>query len=105
MGTNITNSENQRKKTGDQGAKRHIVAFVASLLFTALAFLAVIYAGSSTFIIPFIIVLAVIQAAFQLYIWMHMDQKGHDIPAIGMYTGLFVVFTAVVAFTYWLGGY
>jgi cytochrome c oxidase subunit 4 len=106
MGTNLNQPTDQRKhKTPSEGPKRHIVAFVVSLLFTALAFAAVIFAGSSQFIIPFIIVLAIIQAGFQLYIWMHMEQKGHDLPALGMYTGIFVVLTAVVAFTYWLGGY
>ncbi|HJV45181.1 MAG TPA: cytochrome C oxidase subunit IV family protein [Bacillota bacterium] len=88
-----------------EGPKRHLITFVISILFTAFAFAAVVFAGQSPFVAPFIVVLALVQVLFQLYIWMHMDQKGHELPAIGIYFGFLIAFLAVVTFVYWLGGY
>lgn len=103
--SNDVNSVETNHSVRHEGPKRHLIAFVVSILFTAFAFAAVIFAGHSAFVAPFIIVLAVVQALFQLYIWMHMDQKGHELPAIGIYFGFLIAFVAVVTFVYWLGGY
>ena len=102
----------QQVETGAQtehhrpdGAKRHIVTFVVSIILTVFAFIAVIVGGNATWVVPFIILIGIVQALFQLYVWMHMDQKGHELPALGMYTGVFVMLTVVIVFSYWLGGY
>ncbi len=100
-----SNTETRTQHHRQEGPKRHIVAFIVSIVLTALAFLAVIIGGSSAWVIPFIIVLGIIQAGFQLYIWMHLDQKGHDLPAVGIYTGLLVALLTIITFIYWLGGY
>lgn len=100
-----SNTETTTQHHRQEGPKRHIVAFIVSIVLTALAFLAVIIGGSSAWVVPFIIVLGIVQAGFQLYIWMHLDQKGHDLPAIGMYTGLLVALLTIFVFIYWLGGY
>lgn len=93
------------KRRSHEGPKRHIMAFIVSIIFTALAFAAVAYSGSTRFVGPFIVVLAIIQALFQLYIWMHLDQKGHEFPSIGLAFGAVVAFSAVITFIYWMGGW
>ncbi|RXT05657.1 cytochrome C oxidase subunit IV family protein [Ammoniphilus sp. CFH 90114] len=105
MGQQINHTETGPKHHKPEGKKRHIVAFIVSIILTAIAFLAVILGGSNAFVIPFIIVLGIIQAGFQLYIWMHMDQKGHELPELGIYTGLLVAVVTVIVFAYWMGGY
>ncbi len=105
MGQQVNTNETQPKFKKHESPKRHLVAFVVSIILTALAFLAVIVGGTSGYVIPFIIVLGIIQAGFQLYIWMHMDQKGHELPELGIYTGLLVAIITIIAFVYWLGGY
>lgn len=88
-----------------EGAKRHVVTYIVSLILTAFAFLAVIIGNGAQWVIPFIVGLAVIQVLFQLYIWMHMDQKGHTFPAIAIWMGIVFVIAFVITFIYWLGGW
>jgi cytochrome c oxidase subunit 4 len=102
MGAHVHNEE-RKPKVKKESAKTHIVAFVASLVLTALAFIAVAYEVVPVgFTVPFIIGLAVVQAAFQLFIWMHLDQKGHEFPRIGIFTGSFFVLAFVFVFVYWV---
>jgi cytochrome c oxidase subunit 4 len=48
--------------------------------------------------VPFILLLATVQVAFQLYYFMHMSHKGHEFPALFLYSGVFVAFLTVLAF-------
>jgi cytochrome c oxidase subunit 4 len=53
-------------------------------------------------VVPFIFLLALIQAGFQLFVWMHLDQKGHQFQRIFIGGGAFVALLAVIAFSYWI---
>lgn len=67
-------------------------------LFTLIAFGAVAYGKfSGWFTIPFLILLAVVQVLFQLYYFMHMKEKGHESPAIFLYSGVLVASMTVLA--------
>jgi len=82
---------------GPEQLKIYYTIFLIFL--TLIAFTAVAYDGfSSWFTIPFILLLAVIQVAYQLYYFMHMSHKGHEMPAIYMYSGIFVAFLTVLTF-------
>lgn len=87
----------QRKGSYSQEIPYHIWAFVVSVGLTSFAFLAV---GKglieNTMILGmFILLLAVIQVVFQLFVWMHLNQKGHEIPKVFIFSGiLFAVVTA-----------
>ena len=103
MGAGTHNEEVRKPKTGHGGVKRHLVAFIGSLLLTALAFIAVaVEAVPPGFTVPFIVVLAFLQALFQLFVWMHMDQKGHEFARISIFAGLFFVLAAVIVFVFWV---
>jgi cytochrome c oxidase subunit 4 len=103
MGAHVNSDEQRKPKVKKDGAKTHIVAFVASLVLTALAFIAVAYEVVPIgFTVPFIIGLAVVQAAFQLFVWMHLDQKGHEFPRVGILAGVFFVAAFVFVFIYWV---
>jgi len=93
----------RKPKVKHDGPKRHVVAFIGSLVLTALAFVAVAYdVIPSGFTVPFIIVLAFVQALFQLFVWMHMDQKGHEFARISIFAGLFVILMVVIVFVLWV---
>ncbi|TLS37664.1 cytochrome C oxidase subunit IV family protein [Pseudalkalibacillus caeni] len=78
--------------------KQHIVSFAMMIFLTMLSFIAVASEAISTrFAILFILVLAGIQAAFQLYIWMHLSHKGHQYPTWGIFFGIGVAATCVAA--------
>lgn len=59
--------------------KYQVLSFGLMIGLTIVAFLTVATDGvGSWFTIPFIILLAAIQVIFQLYYFMHMNQKGHE---------------------------
>ncbi|NGQ95152.1 cytochrome C oxidase subunit IV [Brevibacillus sp. SYP-B805] len=104
MAAHANQDMTQRKpKIKKEGAKRHLVAFAASIILTILAFVAVAYdVVPAGFTVPFIIFLAIVQAFFQLYVWMHLDQKGHEFPRVGIYAGIFVIAFMIFTFVYWV---
>lgn len=83
------------------GSRNHWLTFALSIALTAIAFIAVgMQSLNRDAVVGLILVLALVQSLFQLYVWMHMDQKGHRYPAIGIYGGLFVAIITVMAFVY-----
>lgn len=85
------------------GAKNHLITFAVSLLLTALAFLAVasgVVEGNA--LVLLLLFLAFVQVLFQLYIWMHMEQKGHGFVALCMYSGVGLAVVVVISFLLWV---
>ncbi|MGC4375509.1 cytochrome C oxidase subunit IV family protein [Fictibacillus sp. Mic-4] len=79
----------QRKLEIKQERKQHTISFVMMILLTIIAFYA-IWSDKvpNTFAVLFILVLAIVQVFFQLYIWMHLSHKGHEFPILGIATGI-----------------
>ncbi|AZN39739.1 cytochrome C oxidase subunit IV family protein [Paenibacillus albus] len=92
--------ENKRHK--HEGPKKHIIAFIFSILLTIIAF-AMVAAGevNTTFIYIMLVVMALIQVFIQMGFWMHMKDRGHVFPIVGILGGVFVVFTIVIMASYW----
>ncbi len=88
-----------RRKKNKQDMKYQVVSFALMIGLTLVAFLAVGYEGFSPwFAVPVILLLAVIQVIFQLYYFMHMSHKGHEAPALFLYSGILVALITVLAF-------
>ncbi|KAA9026000.1 cytochrome c oxidase subunit IVB [Niallia endozanthoxylica] len=88
-----------RRKKNAEEMKHQVITFALMIFLTLIAFVAVGYDGfSSWFIVPFILLLAGVQVAYQLYYFMHMSHKGHEMPAIFMFSGVFVAIITVIAF-------
>jgi cytochrome c oxidase subunit 4 len=86
-----------------EGPKNHFMSYIVSIILTMLAFAAVIYGGlDKSFLLVFLVGLAVVQAIFQLMVWMHMKERGHLLPIIGLSMGAIVAITAVAAAEYWM---
>jgi cytochrome c oxidase subunit IV len=103
MSSNHPASGEQTKRHKVEGPQKHIVAFVMSLALTIIAFAAV-SAGeiNATFTYIILVSMAVIQVFIQLAFWMHMKDRGHLFPIIGILAGVFVVFTMVIMALYWV---
>ncbi|MCM3160362.1 cytochrome c oxidase subunit IVB [Metabacillus litoralis] len=88
-----------RRKKNAEDMKHQVVTFAMMIFLTIVAFIAVGYDGiAEWFKIPFIITLAVIQVIFQLYYFMHMSHKGHETPALFLFSGVGVAGLTVLAF-------
>jgi len=93
----VTSQQNHKKKAKE--FKHHVWSYIASIVLTALAFLAVGYnvIESPLVIGMFILLLAVVQVVFQLYIWMHMNEKGHEMPQMFILGGASIAIITVAA--------
>jgi cytochrome c oxidase subunit 4 len=76
---------------------------VLSLALTIIAFAAV-SAGeiNTTFTYIILVGMAVVQVFIQMAFWMHMKDRGHLFPIIGIISGAVVVFTMVIMALYWV---
>lgn len=92
----------QGQRHRHEGPRKHIVAFVFSILLTVIAF-AMVSAGevNTTFIYISLILMAILQVFIQMSFWMHMKDRGHVFPIVGITMGVFVVFTIVIMAEYW----
>lgn len=88
-----------RKKKSAKAMQHQVISFVLMIFLTIVAFIAV---GSgnlpASFVKPFILLLATVQVLFQLYYFMHANEKGHAFPMTFMYSAIFVAFITVLAF-------
>ncbi|WP_071395463.1 cytochrome c oxidase subunit IVB [Bacillus tuaregi] len=88
-----------RRKKNAEEMRHQVITFALMIFLTLIAFVAVGYDGfSNWFTIPFILLLAGVQVAYQLYYFMHMSHKGHEMPALFMFSGVFVAIITVIAF-------
>lgn len=97
-----------RRRHRHEGPRNHLLAFALSILLTAFSFLAVAYSLVSEethvepwFVVFFIITLAIFQAVIQLGYWMHMKDKGHSWPIVGISFGFIVALTCVASGVLW----
>lgn len=86
-----------------ESPKKHYVTFIISLVLTALAFGAVGmgWITDPFMLVVFILALAILQAGYQLYVWMHLQEEGHRWPSIMIYSGALVAIITVVALILW----
>jgi len=95
----------QRSKRDDvvhEGPRLHLLTFLLSSVLTILAFYAVIADVGKAFTIAILLAMAFVQALFQLYVWMHMKDRGHTYPQMGIALGFVVALTAVASTLYWI---
>jgi cytochrome c oxidase subunit IV len=88
-----------RRKKNKEEMRHQITSFSLMIFLTLIAFFAVGSGFSHWFIVPFIILLAVIQVIFQLYYFMHMSHKGHEAPSLFLYSGVTVGSVTILTFT------
>lgn len=79
-------------------------SFLLSFVLTASAFIAVAYnwIEQRTTLLLFLVLLAVIQVAVQLYTFMHLKDKGHQFPIFFTLAGAFVAVVFVYGMIEWL---
>ncbi|RLQ95868.1 cytochrome c oxidase subunit IVB [Falsibacillus albus] len=88
-----------RRKKNAQEMKHHVVSFALMIFLTLVAFVAVYADMSKWFIVPFILLLAVVQVILQLYYFMHMSHKGHETPQMFLFSGCLVAFLTILTFS------
>ncbi|WP_138415067.1 cytochrome c oxidase subunit IVB [Aquibacillus sediminis] len=93
-----TNLDYQKKKNKEE-MKQQVITFALMIVFTIIAFAMVLSDLDKLFVVPILFLLAVVQVIFQLYYFMHMSHKGHEMPAFMMYGGIFAAFLTLLGLT------
>lgn len=88
MKTQLQNSVNPVKEKRDTAFK-HVLSFLFMIVMTAISFMAVMNQWFSLLGTLFLLLfLAACQVVLQLYIFMHLDQKGYGMMRIFIFFGL-----------------
>lgn len=96
---NLRAHHDYRRKKSAKEMQFQVITFALMIFLTIVSFIAVGTGDLSVkFIIPFILLLAVIQVGFQLYYFMHASQKGHELPMLFMYFAMIIAFVTILAF-------
>jgi len=103
MADNHTTAGQRNNRHRVEGPRKHVVAFIFSLLLTLIAFAAVASGEvNTTFIYIILVIMAILQVFIQLSFWMHLKDRGHLYPIIGMIFGVIIVLTLIVMAVYWV---
>ncbi|WP_018932796.1 cytochrome c oxidase subunit IVB [Gracilibacillus lacisalsi] len=86
----------EKQKRKDE-MKQQVITFALMIIFTIVAFAMVEAELDKLFVIPVLLVLAAIQVGFQIYYFMHMSHKGHELPSLMFYGGVFAAFLTILA--------
>ncbi|MFD2628266.1 cytochrome c oxidase subunit IVB [Oceanobacillus kapialis] len=96
--TNTNKINSFRKQKSKDEMKKQLISFALMIGFTLIAFgVVATNAIDKMFIVPLLLLLAVVQVAFQFYYFMHMKDKGHELPAMMIYGGIFAAVLTIAA--------
>lgn len=93
------------KKQNKDEMKKQVISFALMIVLTLIAF-GIVATGNvqKMYAIPLLIIMALIQVAFQFYYFMHLKEKGHEMPAVLMYGGVWAALLTLAALgviTWW----
>ncbi|QUR93735.1 cytochrome C oxidase subunit IV family protein [Macrococcoides canis] len=96
---------NYEKRSRTEQMRMQVTTFAIMIFLTFVAFAMVAAGLSKEFVIPAVLLLALIQVILQFYYFMHMKHKGHGTAQLFMLTGLFIAGSFIVMALYltWLG--
>lgn len=94
-----------RKQKNKEEMKKHLISFALMIVFTIIAFVIVASgAMDKMFVVPLILIMAIVQVAFQFYYFMHLKEKDHEMPAVMIYGGVWAAFltlASLMLITWW----
>lgn len=103
--TNSNNVESFQRRKSKSEMKKQLITFALMIGLTIIAFVAVAAdVMDQMFIVPLILVLALVQVGFQFYYFMHLKDKDHEMPAAMIYGGVFaaaLTIAALVLIVWW----
>lgn len=86
------------KQKRKEDMRSQITTFSIMIFLTLISFTAVAAGFSPYFVLPIILLLAVVQVVLQLYYFMHMSEKNHGIVSFFLYIAAFFGFTFILTF-------
>jgi len=102
---NVDQAELFKRQKSKEEMQKQLISFGLMILFTIVAFALVISSDlGRAYIVPILFVMAIVQAGFQFYYFMHLKDKGHAMPALLIYGGVWAAFltlAGLMAISWW----
>lgn len=103
--TKIDHTDAFRRQKNKEEMQKQLITFGLMIVLTLIAF-AIVSVGSISkiYVIPVLFIMAIVQAGFQFYYFMHMKDKDHEMPATLIYGGIWAAFLtlcALMVITWW----
>ena len=103
--SNMSKSEAFRRQKSKEEMQRQLISFGLMIVLTLIAF-AIVATDTLNkgFIIPILFVMAIVQAGFQFYYFMHLKDKGHAMPATLIFGGVWAAFltlAGIIVISWW----
>src|SRR5699024_2519830 len=105
--SNTSNKEKEayKRQKRKEAMQKQLISFSLMIGFTLIAF-AIVATDSveKIYIIPILFLMAIVQAGFQFYYFMHLKDKGHEMQAVLIYGGdwaAFLILEEIIVIT-WL---
>src|SRR5690625_6657271 len=96
--TETDHTEEFRRQKNKEEMQKLLISFGLMIVFTLIAFAIVAVGGiSKVYVIPVLFIMAVVQAGFQFYYFMHMKEKDHEMPATLIFGGVWAAFLTLCA--------
>lgn len=103
--TDVNKGNSFEKQNNKEEMKKMVISFVLMIIFTLVSFGVVAFGGiQSMFVIPLLLIMAIVQVAFQFYYFMHMKDKGHEFPSLLIYGGVWaalLTLSALILISWW----
>src|SRR5699024_9741663 len=103
--TEIDHTEEFRRQKNKEEIQKQLISYALMIVYTLIALAIVDIGGiSKVFVISVLINMAVVQAEFQLYYFIHMKEEHLEVPAILIFGGVlaaYLTLCALVVITSW----
>lgn len=92
------------KKRAKESMRSQVMMFSLMIFMTLISFTMVmaynaeVHGFSKYLVLPTLLLFAAVQVGLQLYYFMHMNEKGHGVPQMFMYTGALLAFPVILTF-------
>lgn len=82
-----------KRQQNKQEMQKQLISFGMMIVFTLVSFAMVATTDlGPIYIVPILFVMAIVQAGFQFYYFMHLKDKGHGMPATLIFGGVWCAF-------------
>lgn len=89
----VKDSETFKRQKSKEEMQKQLISFALMIVFTLIAFALVATESlSRMYILPILFIMAIVQAGFQFYYFMHLKEKDHEMPATLIYGGVWAAF-------------
>src|SRR5699024_2081808 len=89
----IRDSDAFKRQRSKEEMQKQLISFFLMIVFTLFLFALVgTESINKMYVVPILFIMAIVQAGFQFYYFMHLKEKNHEMPATLIFGGVWAAF-------------